>query len=240
MSTDEQASTVSLDDIARSIVRRSGLRFSVAQHDDDLDAAFRLRADAVAAQGWTGQDRDGYDDRAVHVLGWSDDEPVCAGRIVFPPGPLPTEAACGLVVEPAGRVADVGRMVVAPSHQEFGHGRFVALMAGLYLEVRAQGFTAACGMMAARVRALTRFLGLRLQLLGPERPYRGELRAPVYFELERNFPTLAARWGPESRREDEDGVGAAEAERIGDGAARSDRPGLADDRVDGEPRIETT
>lgn len=230
---------MSLDDIARSIVRRSGLRFAAAREGAERTAAFRLRAEAVAEHGWTGDDRDAYDGRAVHVVGWQDDEPICAGRIVLPPGPLPTEAASGLVVEPAGRVADVGRMVVARSHQELGHGRFIALMAGLYLEVRKRQFSVACGMMAPNVRALTRFLGLRLELLGPERQHLGELRAPVRFELDRNFPTLAARWGAESRGQDQGGVGTAEPEGIDDpGSTVGNGAGLARHDIDCDPRVE--
>jgi hypothetical protein len=190
-----------LDDVARSVVRRSGRRFAVASGTAEVGAAFRLRAEAAAEHGWAGEDRDAFDDRAVHVVGWDHDEPVSAGRIVFPPGPLPTEEACGLVISPPGAVADVGRMVVARGHQEFGHSGFVALLAALYLEVPAHGLDVACGMMAPRVRALTRFLGLRLELLGPEREHLGELRAPVRFDLERNFATVEARWGDDSRLE---------------------------------------
>jgi hypothetical protein len=68
--------------------------------------------------------------------------------------------------------------------------------------------------MAANVRMLTRFLGLRLEVLGPEREYWSELRAPVRFELDLNIPTLQARWSDGSAREDEDGVRAAEAEGV--------------------------
>jgi len=202
VSAGKESPSVALDDVARSVVHRSGLRFAVAHDERSRDAAFRLRAEAVDERGWVGPARDAYDDRAVHVVGWDGDAAVCGGRIVFPPGPLPTEQECGLVVEPAGAVADVGRMVVARSHQEPGHGRFLALLAALYLEVRARGFDVACGMMAPNVRALTRFLGLRLQVLGPEREYWSELRAPVRFELDLNIPTLQARWGSESGRED--------------------------------------
>jgi len=202
VSIGKQPATVSLDEVARSVVRRSGLRFEVASAPGAVGAALRLRAEAAAEHGWAGEDGDAYDDRAVHVVGWDHDAPVAAGRIVFPPGPLPTEEACGLAIAPRGAVADVGRMVVSRDHQEFAHGRFVALLGALYLEVRAHGLEVACGMMAPRVRSLTRFLGLRLELLGPDREYRGEWRAPVRFDLERNFATVEARWADESGRED--------------------------------------
>jgi GNAT superfamily N-acetyltransferase len=214
MHAGNQPPAVALDDVARSVVDRSGLRFEVAHDEAARRASFRLRAEAASARGWVGPARDAYDDGAVHVVGWDGDDAVCGGRIVFPPGPLPTEQECGLVVEPAGAVADVGRMVVAGSHQQLGAGTFMALLAALYLQVRARGFDVACGMMAANVRMLTRFLGLRLEVLGPEREYWSELRAPVRFELDLNIPTLQARWSDGSAREDEDGVRAAEAEGV--------------------------
>jgi hypothetical protein len=58
------------------------------------------------------------------------------GRVVPPPG-LPTEVAWGHVVEPAGRVVDVGRMCVAGSHRSRQHAAFIGLMCRLYLEMRA-------------------------------------------------------------------------------------------------------
>jgi hypothetical protein len=227
----EEGTRVSLDDVARSIVRRSGLHFGIAADAAEVDVALRLRADAVAENGWTGDGRDAYDDRAVHLVGWDGRAPVCAGRIVFPPGRLPTEEACGFVIAPAGGVADVGRMVVARSQREFSRGRFVALLAALYLEVRAHGVNVACGMMAPSVRTLTRFLGLHLELLGPDRDHFGEPRAPVRFELARTFPTIDDRLAAHSGREDEHGVGSSEAECVGDPVPRSDAARLTDDDV---------
>jgi hypothetical protein len=125
---------------------------------------------------------------------------VCSGRIVLPPGPLPTEQACGIVVEPIGQVVDVGRMVVAPSHQDAAHRTFVLLLGALYLEVRRRGYSVACGMMSAPVRALVRQLGMRLELLGPEREYWREQRAPVRFILGREAPGLVERWSDVTER----------------------------------------
>ena len=133
--------------------------------------------------------------------------PVCTGRLVFPPGPLPTESACGLVVEPRGRVVDVGRMAVLRSHQTFGHGAFLALLCQLYREARTAGFDVACGMMAAPARSLVSRLGLRLEQLGPERGHHGQPRAPVRFLLASNVEPLVDRWadgvqggGPSTRQ----------------------------------------
>jgi hypothetical protein len=193
-----------LDRLVERMVAAGPLRFAVADSDDDRDLAYRLRHDAVVASGWArpdelddGREHDPFDPASVHVLGWDGETAVCTGRLVLPPGPLPTEVECDLVVEPRGEVVDVGRMVVAPSHQDTDHRTFVLLLAGLYLEVRRRGFSVACGMMAAPVRAMCRQLGFRLELLGPDRTYWHEVRAPVRFVVGREAPGLVERWSDE-------------------------------------------
>ena len=84
--------------------------------------------------------------------------------------------------------------LVAPSHQDANHTAFVLLLGGLYLEVRRRGFRVACGMMSAPVRAMCRQLGFRLELLGPDRRYWHEVRAPVRFEVGRDAAGLVERW----------------------------------------------
>jgi N-acyl-L-homoserine lactone synthetase len=192
---------VSLDGLARSILARHPYRFVLADDDASCDVAYRLRYEAVVEHGWRDasamadeRERDEYDPRAVHVIAWDHDTPVATGRIVLPPGPLPTEDACGIRVEPAGRVVDVGRMTVASSHQSAGHPLFMALLARLYLEVRARDYDTACGLMSPRARSLMRLLGLKLDLLGPDRPYWGEPRAPVRFSVFVNATPSPARW----------------------------------------------
>jgi len=49
--------------------------------------------------------------------------------------------------------------------------------------MREHGFRVACGMMSAPARVLVGHLGLRLEVLGPERTYWNESRAPVRFSL---------------------------------------------------------
>jgi hypothetical protein len=193
---------VSLDALAHRILDRSGYRFTLADADT-RDTAYRLRHEAVVEQGWYHDSRDGhldgrehdeYDVRAIHVLGWDGDQAIATGRLVRPPGPLPTEEACGLIVEPRGEVIDVGRMTVSRSYQGPDHPVFLALLARLYLEVRAEGFGIACGMMSPRARALVRMLGLQIEMLGDDRLYWGEPRAPVRFSVLINSTSLATRW----------------------------------------------
>jgi len=193
---------ISLDHLAHDIVGRSGFRFTVAD-DGTRELAYQLRYRAVVDHRMEatevfpdGRERDSYDDRAIHIIGWDADTPIATGRIVLPPGPLPTEKACGFTVDPCGRVADVGRMTVARTHQGPGaHSTFLALLARLYLEVRAQHFEFACGVMSPRARSLMRLLGLHVEVLGNDRPYWGELRAPVRFALTIDASPIATRLG---------------------------------------------
>jgi N-acyl-L-homoserine lactone synthetase len=194
---------VSFDALAANIVERSGYRFTEACTDHERDLAYRLRYLAVVEQGWTcethiadGRERDRYDDDAVHIIAWDEGTAMATGRLVLP-GPLPTEDLCGIRVEPRDQVVDIGRMTVARSQQHAGHGVFVALLARLYLEVRARGFDVACGMMSHRMRSLVRLLGVQLEILGDERLYWGELRAPVRFRVTVNAEALTTRWRPE-------------------------------------------
>jgi N-acyl-L-homoserine lactone synthetase len=199
-----------LDALVDDILARCGLHFSLAVDAADRAAAYRLRAEAVLAQGWAapadlpgGLERDAYDERALHLLGRDDDGSIVAtGRIVPPPGPLPTEVVCGIVVPPRGRVADVGRMVVARSHRSHRNGAFLALLARLYREVQSQGCVAGCGLVSAPAQALMRLLGLPLERLGDERPYWGEPRAPVRFAVggQRACPAPVADDAPRERR----------------------------------------
>ncbi len=179
-----------LDGLVARVLSEYPYRFSLATTAQDGADAFRLRGQAVGRD----VDRDVYDDVAVHVIGWLDGEPVSTGRLVCPPHPLPTQDACGLVVEPRGHVVDVGRMCVAAAYQSHRHAAFIALLCRLYLEMRERGYGTACGMMSPRVRRLMRQLGLTLEELAPDRPHLGEDRAPVRFSLLANAGSLGVRW----------------------------------------------
>jgi hypothetical protein len=193
-----------LDAVVRQLLCSSPFRYSVAENAAEREIAFRLRYRAVVEQGWCAPadglsqvEMDEYDARAIQIVGWDDVTPIATGRIVLPPGLLPTEAACAIVIEPQGQVADVGRMVVVRSHQDSRHGAFVGLLASLYSEVRRHGYTVGCGMMAANVRMLMRMLGVELEVLGDDRLYWNELRAPVRFVLETTASTIIERFAAE-------------------------------------------
>jgi hypothetical protein len=187
-----------LDALVSRMLSRSPFDYRVAADDSEREIAYRLRAEAVLDRGWCtpedlpdGMERDGYDDRAIQVVGWDGQVPMSTGRVVLPPG-LPTEDACGIVVEPRGEVVDVGRMCVARSHQGLEHAAFTGLMCRLYLAMRENGFGFACGMMSAPARSLVGLLGLRLEILGPPRAHWNESRVPVRFSLMSAAKLLAA------------------------------------------------
>jgi len=178
-----------LDALVSRMLSRSPFDYRVAADDSEREIAYRLRAEAVLDRGWCtpedlpgGMERDGYDDRAIQVIGWDGHVPMSTGRVVLPPG-LPTEEACGIVVEPRGEVVDVGRMCVARGYQSLEHAAFIGLMCRLYQAMRENGFRVACGMMSAQARSLVGLLGLRLEVLGPPRTHWNEPRAPVRFSL---------------------------------------------------------
>lgn len=189
-----------LDGLVARVLATYPFRFTLAADEADRTTAYQIRGAVVTEAGWStaaltdGLERDDFDDQAVQILGWDGAEPVCTGRLVLPPADLPTEQACGIVVEPAGRVVDVGRMAVMHSRQNVEHAVFVALLCRLYLEMRNRGYEVACGMMSRRARRLVRLLGLRVEELGPDREYWGEMRAPVRFELMANRESLSRRW----------------------------------------------
>lgn len=190
-----------LDALVARVLATYPYRFTLVDDADGRDLAYRIRYAAALDQGWIappdypdGLERDEHDPTAVHILGWDGSEAVATGRLVFPPHPLPTERVTGLVVEPRGRVADVGRMSVLPTYRSYRQAAFVALLCRLYLEVRAHGYDVACGLMSPRVRNLLRQLGLELEVLGPDRTYWSEPRAPVRFALAVNALPLGRRW----------------------------------------------
>jgi len=192
---------ISLDALARDIVARSGYRFTIASDEAARDVAYRLRYRTIVDRGWHdyAECRDGrahapFDPEAVHVVGWDGNTPIATGRLVLPRDTLPTELACDIAIEPRGRVVDVSRMTVARSHQGPGHSAFLALLARLYLEVRAHGFPFACGVMSPQARSVLRLLALSVELLGPDRPHWGGPRAPVRFAVVIDAESLSGRW----------------------------------------------
>ena len=188
----------------RVIERPRTLRFGEIERNDDLEAALRLRRRAVLEQGWAeeahlseGSERDEFDDVAVHLGGWDAQTLIGTARLVFPADgrPLPTEAAFGIVVEPAGDVVDLGRLVVDRAYRG---GRLTVLLAMLgvaWLSMHKRGFQKFCGVDAPAMIRLYGRMGFVVEELAPARLYWGQERFPVRFDLPRSAQALMELWG---------------------------------------------
>lgn len=184
-----------------------GLRVAVAVEAEQRAAIYRLRRQHIVASGWArAQDLpdDGeYDEHDAHALqigAWTQDADrgvargggrgglaggsalIGAIRLVLPaPGRLlPVEAEFGLRVEPAGAVAEAGRLVIAHTHRgDPAHRAWGALFARVWLELRERNMSVLAGAASPAMVARLRALGLPFEVLGPAREHWGELRHPV-------------------------------------------------------------
>lgn len=186
-----------LDRLAQRVIEKlAPLSFEVAQTPADRDAVLRMRFECVVAEGWAGLDdypdgreRDDADDHATFVVCRDGDVLVGSLRLVAPaPGhPLPTERDFGIRVRPAGRVLEVGRIVVSP---EARAGRSHLILGGLcargWLEAYARGFDRAVSTAAPEVIDLYQSLGMRITVLGPAQRHWGTSRVPIQIEGDEN------------------------------------------------------
>ena len=180
------------------------IRFDVARTPAEREAVFRLRYNAVIEHGWLpaeglpdGIERDSYDERAVHVVGWDGSTLATSSRLIMP-GPgltLPTEGAFGLQIEPRGRVVDAGRFVVARAYSGIEHRVLAVLLAKTWLVMRTQGYEKACAAFASNsMIRVYRQMGFQVTVLGPPRFYWGTQRFPILFDVADASPTLLQRW----------------------------------------------
>jgi N-acyl-L-homoserine lactone synthetase len=199
---------------AQLIARAAPIRFSVAQSSAEREAVYRLRYSIVVEKGWArpedfpdGLERDGYDDTAVQIVAWDADVLAATARLVPPiPGhPLPTEEAFGLTFASRMRLMDVGRTCVAPAYRDAQHRVLAGLLGRTWIELRAGGFTNACGIISPAVVRMCRGMGFDVVLLGAPRLVWGQNRYPVLLRPGRSLRTLApspcrSRTEPEGRR----------------------------------------
>jgi hypothetical protein len=175
----------------RLIAQARPLRFGVAQSPAELEAVYRLRYRVVIEQDWAqpkafsnGLERDAYDDRAIQIVGWDGVVPAATSRLVLPLSEqlLPTEDTFGLAVQPVGQVVDVGRVCVAPPYRGMNPCVFWALLAQTWIEMRARGFTEACGALAASIVRMVQSCGLQVEILGAARLVWGKARLPAHVQ----------------------------------------------------------
>jgi len=186
-----EAASVRVDRAAAEYVRRiAPITFRLAVSETELRAAFRLRYEAVIDQGWgrpaefpDGIEREIADDKAVHLVGWSESRPVTNCRLILPRGGslLPIEKAFDLRVEPCGQVAQIDRVCIS---RDMG-GRSVALMwtllSAAWLELRSRGFSVVVGLNSVAMTRLYEHIGLGCEVLAPARSWWSEERYPVRF-----------------------------------------------------------
>jgi hypothetical protein len=173
---------------ARVVARATPIYFGVAHSPGELEAVHRLRCCIVLEQSWAqpedfpnGLERDAYDGRSVQVVAWDGAILAATSRLVLPiPGqPLPTEEAFGLAIEPRERMVDVGRVCVAPAYRGMDHRIFWALLCQTWIEMRARGFTEACGILTPALARAHQRWGLEVVILATRRPFWGLERFPA-------------------------------------------------------------
>lgn len=169
-----------------------GIRFAAAASPEEIEAIYRLRYRTVIENGWAkpedypdGMEQDEYDDHAIHIGGWQEEQLAATMRLVLPSQDrlLPTEAAFGLRIEPTGQVADCSRGIVAPEFRNRGRLLFFGTLAQVWLEMRSHGYYELCGTLTGWMIRYYQRSGFSLVQLGPPQMYWGELRFPAKFDL---------------------------------------------------------
>lgn len=189
----EQAAAI-WDNVTQQFMQLSPtVRFATAVRPEEHEAIYRARYAEVISKGWAtpedlpeGIERDAYDDTALHLVGWIEDEMVITGRVVLPSPdrPLPTEAAYDLVIAPQQQVVDTGRAILIQTERsDARHKLFLGLMGFAWQEMRARGFCHVCATMTASMLRMYRIMGIHWDVLGDPRPYWGQPRYPCKHDL---------------------------------------------------------
>ncbi|HEX2620159.1 MAG TPA: GNAT family N-acetyltransferase [Phototrophicaceae bacterium] len=184
------------------------LRFAIAAAPEELHQVYRLRYEAVIEKGWKqpeelpdGIEKDAYDDDAVQLVVWDDGietVPVLAAttRLVFPADGrrLPTEAAFDITFEPAGRVVDVGRTIVArPYRDARRHMLLQGVIAHSWVEITARGYHEISAILTRDMIDRYHEVGFEVTTVAPPQPYWGVERYPCQFDLLKTATVLKQR-----------------------------------------------
>ena len=195
-----------LEGLAKALMAKAApLQFKVAQTNDEKEAAFRLRCQALIARGSAtaddfpdGMEHDAHDERALQVIGCDEANRVLAtGRIVLPePGKLlPTEDAFGLVSEPRGEVVDIGRYTVTHDLAVKENRYFAGMLGFCWLEAQSHGYLRVCGTASPGMLRHYRRLGFIVTELAPPHVYYGEERFPCWYDVVGSAQVLLKLWG---------------------------------------------
>jgi hypothetical protein len=211
MSRDASTAEPPLDALSRRLLAAvPDLRVAVADAGERA-AIHRLRREHVLAAGWERAadlppdgEYDAHDADALQIGAWRGETLVGAIRLVLPaPGRLlPVEEELGVRVQPAGAVAEAGRLVIAPAHRgDPAHRAWGALFARAWLELRARRLSVLAGAASPAMVARLRALGLPFEILGPAREHHGEPRHPVRLDPGGGDPRWYAYSQPSVRAE---------------------------------------
>jgi N-acyl-L-homoserine lactone synthetase len=188
---------------ATAIARLAPLSIDLATTPADRDAVHRIRYRCVIDEGWArpedhpdGRERDEFDDDALFVVCRDGTSIVGSLRVILPSPDrlLPTERDFGIRARPAGRVFEVGRIIVDPDVRA---GRSHLILGGLcartWLEAHARGYERAVSTAAPDVIDLYRSVGMRVTVLGPPKLHWGLQRAPIQIEGDRDSFAFLSR-----------------------------------------------
>jgi N-acyl-L-homoserine lactone synthetase len=194
-----------VDNLSRDfILSLDILRFDIARDESQRELVYRLRYQTIIDRGWAqpgdmpdGMEHDHYDEKAIHIVGWDGNKLATTSRIVLPEEGLilPTEEAFHIQIEPRGRVADMGRQIVAREYSSIKHKVFAALLARTWLEIRAHGYSLVGGDFTPAMLRLYRIMGFDVKQLGPAQPFWGEERFPIMVDIAKSMMALMERWG---------------------------------------------
>jgi len=204
MSEDERGLLEVGDAVAANLLAaHAPLRFEEVRDEVERRAGYRLRYAAVVERNLAspelfsdGEERDEFDDRAVHIVGWDGDCPIATCRLVLPEAGrrLPVELAFELEVPGSTSMVDWGRVVVAPAWRGCDHKILMGLAARGWLSMRERGFAAALGATPDRLVQLFRDLGFAVTVLGAPRRHWNELRYPILCDRRAAALGVARHW----------------------------------------------
>jgi N-acyl-L-homoserine lactone synthetase len=184
------------DVLARRLMRADRrIRYTTAQTPAEIEQVLRLRYQTVIAKSWAkpedypdGMERDEYDDDAIHIVGWQEENLAVTMRLVLPSPtrPLPTEAAFNIRIEPYGQVTDGSRAIVAPDFRDRSQTLFFGVFARVWVEMRHHGYELICGTFTqSMIEWIGQYEkgGFVIETLGEPQEYWGEKRYPSKFNI---------------------------------------------------------
>lgn len=195
-----------LDEAVVELLRNTApVTFRLADSETERRAAYRLRYEAVIAQGWgnpsqfpNGLECEPIDDKALHMLAWLNAEVIANCRALLPtPGEsLPLEIEYGITVEPAGQVVQIDRICVGGGSGQRHRLLLPWLMAATWIEVRRRGYGVLAGLNTETMLRLYKSIGFEHEILAPAQRSWSDLRYPVRFsplKVTQRFYDLVSR-----------------------------------------------